>query len=90
MLSRIVFALGTSQEIADFFTTLSLSREFHSIASQTETYKQWVTEQWEDNYFVSSQAICEMTGLDVERDLTVLITYPSLSTTVPLTRQKAK
>ncbi len=75
----IFFATGSIDELTQFFDQVEQSDEFGTICQQTEAYMQTVREQWERTYPLASQVMQQITGLEFNKDMTVMITHPSLS-----------
>ncbi len=69
---------GTFEEVNAFLLQMEQSSEFGKIRKQTEEYFEFVRTQWERNYPQTSQAIQELTGLDLNKQVTVNVTHPSL------------
>lgn len=69
---------GTLEEAMEFLTKIEKSSEFEKIRQQTEVYLAKVKAEWERNYPQTSQAIQEMTGVDLNKQITVNITHPGL------------
>lgn len=69
---------GTLKEIGGFLSKIEQSNEFGKIRQQTEVYLAKVKAEWKKNYPQTSQAIQEITGLDLNKDITVNVTHPSL------------
>lgn len=75
------FALGgTLEEAEAFLSQMEQSSEFARIRQQTEEYLEIVKAQWQRNYPQTSKAIQEMTGLDLNKQITVNVIHPSLKT----------
>lgn len=75
------FALGgTREEEEAFLSQMQQSSEFGKIRQQTEEYLEVVRAQWQRNYPQAFQAIQEMTGLDLNKQITVNVIHPSLNT----------
>lgn len=69
---------GTMEEITRFLAEVEQSGEFGKIRQQTEAYLVDIQEEWDRNYPQASQAVREMTGLDLNKELTINVTHPSL------------
>jgi hypothetical protein len=69
---------GTIDELSDYLEQIEQSSEFKKIRQQTEESLQRVKEQWEKNYSQTSQIIENITGLDLNKEVTVLMTHPDL------------
>ncbi len=75
------FALGgTKEEEETFLSQMQQSNEFREIRQQTEEYLEIVKAQWQKNYPQTFQTIQEITGLDLNKEVTVNIIHPSLNT----------
>ena len=68
----------TLKRLPDFLKELKASKRYKKIYRQTEEYLKFCERQWNDNYFVSSEAIEELTGLRLNKKFDVYITHPSL------------
>ena len=69
---------GAFEEVDSFLSQAQQSREFGKIKRQTEEYLEIVKAQWQRNYPQTSRAIQELTGLDLNKQVTVNVTHPSL------------
>lgn len=74
---------GTPKGVDSFLSQIEQSSEFgklDKIRKQTEEYLEVVKAQWQRNYPITSQAIQELTGLDLNKQVTVNVIHPSLNT----------
>ncbi|MBI2019366.1 hypothetical protein HYS95_01695 [Candidatus Daviesbacteria bacterium] len=69
---------GTLEEVTGFLTRIEQGSEFEKIRQQTEIYLASIKTEWERNYPQTSRAVQEMTGVDLNKQITVWITHPNL------------
>ena len=69
---------GTMEEVTGFLAKIERSDEFEKIRQQTEAYMEGVKAEWERNYPQTSKAVEQMTGFDLNKQITVNMTHPSL------------
>ena len=74
----VFFASESVEALSRYVTQLEQSRAFGVIREQTEAFLAFVQAQWEHNYPLTSQAVYEMTGLDLQKTMVVRLTHPSL------------
>jgi hypothetical protein len=74
----VFFASGSGEALSHYVTQLEESRVFGVIREQTEAYFAFVQAQWEHNSPLTSQAIYEMTGFNLQKTMVVRLTHPSL------------
>ncbi len=70
---------GAEDQLNAYMSQMEQSKEFGKIRQQTEAYLEVVKTQWERNYPQTAQVAQELTGLDLNKQLTVMIMHPSLS-----------
>lgn len=70
---------GTSWEKTEkYLMTLIKSAAFKFLLKQTQDYLIFCKKQWDTNYSVSSQIVQSLTGFDLNKEIKVYITHPSL------------
>jgi hypothetical protein len=67
------------EEMSDFTLQVQQSEEFRKIKKQTEEYRDFVQKQWEDNFPKTASVIQDLTGFDLNKEVSVKITHPDLS-----------
>lgn len=67
-----------SVKVTEFLTKIEQTSEFQKIRQQTEVYLVSIKAEWERNYPKTAQAVQEMTGVDLNKQVTVYVTHPSL------------
>jgi hypothetical protein len=66
------------QDTPDFLTKILSSNEFHTIKQQVEEYRDFVQQQWEENYPRTAPIIEELTGIELKKEMTVKLSHPDL------------
>ncbi|EKD84646.1 MAG: hypothetical protein ACD_38C00182G0001 [uncultured bacterium] len=69
---------GTLEEVTGFLTNIEQGSEFGKIRQQTEIYIASLKAEWERNYPQTSQVVQEMAGVDLNKQVTIWVTHPSL------------
>lgn len=69
---------GTLEEVTGFLTRIEQTSEFGKVRQQTEVYLASIKAEWERNYAQTAQAVQEMVGVDLNKQVTVNVTHPSL------------
>ncbi len=69
---------GNLGEVTNFLRQVENSSEFGRVRQQTQEYLESVKSQWERNYPKSSQTVSELTGLNLNKVVSVYVIHPGL------------
>jgi hypothetical protein len=69
---------GNLAQVPSFLAAIIESAEFQTVKLQTLAYSDHVKAQWEHHYPAASGRVHDLTGIALNRHMTVLVTHPSL------------